>query len=265
MNKAQRVALQPAYVLHGKPYRDSSMIVEVFTSGYGRLSLVARGAKGPKSRFYGLLQPFRPLLISWIARGELGTLTAAELNGAAPWHQGRNSINALYLNELLLRLVHRDDPHPVLFSRYADSLRSLAPDLPVVTDQEPAKPAPEWAIRMFEKCLLEEIGYGLVLDHDVVSGETILADELYNYTMNKGPARLADPHRVSTDGLAMHGRTLLVLSGKAEMDEVVLKEAKQLMRKVLAEHLGGKPLGSRRLYQADTKAKMQDTRKMGIY
>ncbi len=115
MNMRVQVMLEPAYVLHHRPYRDSSLILDVLSAAYGRVALVARGARRPKSRLHGVLQPFQPLLASWSLRGEMGTLTAAEAR-AGGGLRGRALISGFYVNELLLRLLHRHDPHPQLFT-----------------------------------------------------------------------------------------------------------------------------------------------------
>ena len=165
-----KVVLEPAYVLHHRPYRDSSLLLEMLTSGYGRVALIARGARRPKSHLHGLLQPFQPLFASWSMRGELGTLTAVEgRDGAGP--RGRTLISGFYMNELLMRLLHRHDPHPQLFAVYESALRGLAvTGLPASAEQT--------VLRMYELTLLRELGYGLVLDHEIMGGESIRADEV---------------------------------------------------------------------------------------
>ncbi len=296
-NTRNHITLQPAYVLHGKPYRDTSMLMEVFTLEHGRIGLVARGVRSAKSRLRGLLQPFRPLLISWHGKGDLGTLISAEANvdeGGAiggscgtphlgvphgggscaslrPPHlgilpgaclAGRALMSGFYLNELLLRLLHRHDPHPTLFHSYDLALRKLVLAVPV---ESVAFALPDvqraWAsrpmqddvtlqqiLRIFEKELLANIGYGLVLDHDVITGQPVLAEGMYRYHMQKGPERIASTHVVNTLGIVLHGQTLLGLAHNELRDAINLQEAKRLLRKMLAVHLGQQPLRSRALY-----------------
>lgn len=226
-----RVTLQPAYVLHHRPYRDTSALVEAFTLDYGRVALVARGAK--TSRLQGLLQPFRPLLISWSGKTDLVTLTACESAEPAWAILGRTLVSGFYVNELLMRLLHRHDSHPRLFELYADTLDKL---------QNPEQE--QHTLRIFEKHLLQEIGYALVLDHDVDTGQSIEADKLYSYQLEKGPVAYNELH---PQGIALHGESLLSLASEVFRDTVSLREAKYLMRSALGLYLGDKPLHSRKL------------------
>ncbi len=148
-----RIEFEPAYLLVQRPYRETSQLLEAFSAGHGRLGLVARGARGPRSRLRGLLQPFTPLLLSWTESGELGTLTGAESGGAAPTLLGERVFHGWYLNELLiLKLLQRHDAHPRLYQDYVAALGELG-----------GKQA-EAALRIFEKRLLIELGYALPLD-----------------------------------------------------------------------------------------------------
>lgn len=232
-----RVALQPAYVLHGKPYRDTSLLVEAFTPEHGRLGLMARGARAARSRVRGLLQPFRPLLVSWAGRGDLFTLAAAEEHGAMPVLTGDALLSGFYLNELLLRLLQRHDPHPGLFSRYDATLRSLA-------EYACQDTGLQRVLRGFERHLLQEIGYGLVLDHDVATGLPIEAEGIYRYDLERGPVR----HAGGDGAIILQGRSLIALASDTLDDTVVLRETKRLLREALAIHLGAQPLRSRELY-----------------
>jgi len=231
-----RVELEPAYVLHNRLYRETSLIVEIFGRNTGRLGLVAKGARRPKSAMRGLLQPFHPLLLSWSGSGELGLLIAAEADGYVRPLAGKALFSGLYMNELLMRLMHRHDPHTALFHHYAVALEALAHGQR--TDA---------VLRIFEKQVLESIGYGLVLDRDIDSGEPIQEDFAYRYQMERGPtSHVSD----DADGVPVGGETLLSLArGSLESDRV-LDEAKQLMRVVLRRYLGEKPLATRSLFRA---------------
>ena len=231
----KRITLQSAYVLHTRPYRDTSLLVEIFSHDYGRLGLVARGVRTGKSRFANLLQPFTPLLLSWSGQGELATLTAAEAAGVAPRLNGELMLSGFYLNELLMRLLQRGDAHPVLFETYITSLASLAEQ----TEQEPI-------LRIFEHRLLQEIGYGLILDHDVISGKVIDPVARYHYLPEQGPVCSTGQEQ---DGILIRGRTLLAIGKDDYSDAEVRQEAKRLMRAALAVHLGDRPLKSRELFQ----------------
>ncbi len=234
-NKATQ-SLQPAYVLHRKQYRETSLLLEVMTADSGRVGLVARGARSGKRASAGLLQPFIPLLLSWRGHGELGTVCGIEGNGAYAPFAGPLLIAAFYLNELLMRLLPRNDPHPELFLAYQQTLQRLA----AVPGEQ------EWILRLFEKSLLQEVGYGLLLAHEANSGEPIHADVCYCYVLEHGPIV---EREAACAGLPVHGSTLIALEREHGYDSMNLAEAKRLMRMVLAQHLGGKPLRSRELFR----------------
>lgn len=233
MGAADRVALEPAWVLHHYPYRDSSLLLEVFTPGYGRMGLVARGARSPRGQWHSLLQILQPLLLSWTARGELGTLTGAERRSVAGVLGGRQVLCACYLNELLLRLLRRHDPHPGLFHAYENAITGLAGD-------------EEQALRCFEKHLLQELGYGLLLDQEADSGVPVAADALYEYRLERGPVRCRQP---ATDGIYLHGASLLALHDERLDGQRVQREVKALMRAALGLYLGERPLKTRSVLQ----------------
>jgi DNA repair protein RecO (recombination protein O) len=228
-------SLQPGYVLHRKPYRDSSLLIEAFSENHGRLGLVARGARSRRGGLAGVLQPFQPLLLSWSGRGELHTLTGAEAQHTLPLLQGESLISGFYLNELLMRLLPRDDPHPHLYRRYAATLQQLA-----------SGAMDEWLLRLFERDLLQELGYGLLLTHEGGSGEMVEADARYCYHAEFGPQRQRDNGETC---LSVHGDTLLRLAQGSEADARSRSEAKRLMRGVLSGYLGSRPLASRELFR----------------
>ena len=231
----KRVELEPAFVLHNRAYRESSLITEIFGRNCGRLGVVAKGARRPKSPLRGVLQAFRPLLLSWSGSGELGLLTAAEPDGYVQPLQGKALFSGLYMNELLMRLMHRHDPHPELFQDYGSALEQLA-----------SSERCDAVLRVFEKKMLESIGYGLVLDHDIESGEPIRGDRAYRYESDRGPTGCEID---AADGLRIGGETLLSLARERLESECVLDEAKQLMRMVLGRYLGDKPLATRSLFR----------------
>lgn len=229
----RRVQLEPAFVLHRKPYRETSLLVEVFTRDHGRVGLVARGVRRGKSRLAGLLQPFQPLLLSWSGKGEVQTLTGAEQGGRPTVLQGRTVISGFYLNELLLRLLQRADPHPELFAHYGRAIQDLG-------EGEDA------TLRLFEVALLEALGYGLNLEFDVHTGEPVDGEGLYHYRLEEGPVRCACP---PAGALLVHGRTLKALNRRSLDSPDVLGESKRLLRAALAIYLGNRPLASRALYR----------------
>ncbi len=232
-----RVNLQPAYILHSRPYRDSSLILEVFCAEHGRLSLVGKGArrrtKGGSNA--ALLQPFVPLLLSFSGRSEMKTLTQVEVAGAAVSLRGDRLFSAMYLNELLMRLLHRHDPHPRLFASYGNALGELA-------DADSI----ESVLRRFELGLLEELGYSFSLQDDGISGESLESEGWYHYHPDHGlVAGIAgsDPARP-----AYSGADLLALA-RGEFDGPARSTARRLLRQVLAVHLGDTPLKSRDLFR----------------
>ncbi|MDH3561417.1 MAG: DNA repair protein RecO [Gammaproteobacteria bacterium] len=229
MNTHRKVALEPAFILHHYPYRDSSLLLEVFARGYGRLGLVARGARSAKARWRGQMQNFRPLLLSWSLRGELGTLTGLELPMATGLLAGRRLLSAYYLNELIMRLLARHDPHPEIFDAYAEAIRSI--DV-----------AEEPVLRIFEKRMLQALGYGLLLDHEADSGLPIDADAWYEYLPERGPVRR---ERKCAQGIFLRGSSLSALHRERLADPACCHEVKQLMRAVLALYLGSRPLKTR--------------------
>jgi len=235
MSKLGRIDLEPALVLHARPYRETSLLVEAFSRGHGRLGLIARGARRPKSRMRGLLQPFIPLLLSWRGKGELATLTGAEAEGGVLPLVGAAAIVGFYVNELLLRFVHRHDPEPTLFDHYRAALDRIAQ----VDDPEPV-------LRIFEKRLLQAVGYALELEREAHSGMAIEPAGRYRYTTNSGPEPWSDGTR---PGVCVSGSTLLALAREQLTDRRTLKEAKHLMRSIIDEHCGGRVLASRTLWR----------------
>lgn len=243
----KKILLQPAYILHTRPYQNTSLLIDAFTRSHGHISLVGKGVRTARSKYAGLLQVFNPLLISWSGRGELYTLTDAELNTSflpSPMKysslKGKTLLSAYYLNELLLRFFHKEDAHPALFDRYAMTIHALGE---VVTSDVVNI---ESILRAFEKFMLQEAGYGLVLDHDIETGEVILADQNYTYIIDAGPTRQQDRHQ----GIQIKGRTLLDLAAENFDNAETLKQAKRLTRQSISIHLGDKPLKTRELFEA---------------
>jgi DNA repair protein RecO (recombination protein O) len=237
MSERSRVDGQPAYVLHAYPFRETSLIVEVFTRDFGRMALLARGARRPRSAVRGLLMAFQPLEIGWAGKGEVLTLMKAEWVGGQPLLSGEALFCGYYLNELLMHLLPREDAHQRLFAGYARMLERLSADR--------AGRVHEADLRRFEKTLLQELGYGLTLDRDK-DGHTIDAGSHYAYRIESGPERVprsdAAPQTVS-------GRTLLHLQAEEFSDPRTRGEAKQLMRTLMAYYLGGRELETRKIFK----------------
>jgi DNA repair protein RecO (recombination protein O) len=235
MTAANRNRLQdePAFVLHSYPFRETSLIIEVYSRSHGRLAIVARGARRPRSSLRGLLMNFQPLLLSWFGKGEVRTLHSAECQGGQPYLQGTALMCGFYLNELLLNLLARDDPHEQLFDYYRATLYRLAHE----TDHAAT-------LRCFERHLLQELGYALVLDREAGSGKAIQAELCYRYAVERGA--LPDDGDART-GLPVLGKTMLDMAVDDYSDPVTAQQSKQLMRMLLNHHLGGKVLLTREL------------------
>ena len=227
-----RVDGQPAYVLHSYPFRETSLIVEVFSRDHGRVALLARGARRPRSVLRGLLLAFQPLELGWAGKGEVPTLMKAEWQGGQPLLSGKALFFGYYLNELLLHLLPREDTHASLFAAYAAVLRRFADNLQ------------EADLRRFERALLQELGYGLTLTHDE-QGVVIDPDAHYAYEIERGPVRLARP---GNSALSVRGKTLLDLADDALSDPATQAEAKQMMRALINHHTGGKRLETRKIF-----------------
>ncbi len=244
----RRVAIEPAYVLHQYPYRNTSLLVEMVTQSYGRVALIAKGVRSAKSRFQGVLQPFQPLLVSWSGKGDLYTLVSAETSSCGPALSGAGLMSGLYMNELMMHLLHRHDPHASVFNIYQATICLIAEadsHYPGRHNRATAMMWHERALRLFEKALLSELGYGLILDHDVESGEGILAGREYAYLPMRGPVLLEN---AAGTGVQISGRSLLAFKGDDLEDAIIMQETKRLMRTVIDSHLGGKPLNSRAMF-----------------
>ena len=228
-----RVSQQSAYILHTRAYRETSLLVDLFTREYGRFTLIAKGCKRKSSRSAGLFFPFRPLLVSWAGRGELPILTGIEQRRHHPLPGLEAQQAGFYVNELLLKLLHRHDPHEALFDRYGELVGALA-DGPGVAGH----------LRLFEKHLLGEIGFGLVLDHDVETGEEIRPGTLYHYYPERGPVA-AD----NGSERAIPGEVLIALRTGNFPTADLHRPARNLTRSLIDIQLGGRGLRSRRISQ----------------
>lgn len=221
MQSRERISLEPAFILHSREYRDTSRILDVFTAGHGRLTLFARGARGPKSRLASLVMPFRPLLVSWSGRGDAAQLTGAEAHGEYAALPSRQVMSGFYLNELIISLTTRHDPQAQLFDDYSEALRRLATDA-----------APESTLRVFEKRLLASLGYGL--EFDVEPGT------YYRFRVGEGLAEV----REDAPG-AYSGRCLRALQEENLQDTESLDVARRVLRQALDQCLEGRELRTR--------------------
>jgi len=229
-----RVALEPSYVLHSRPYQESSLLLEALSRSHGRVGLVARGARGSRSRWKGVLQPFRPLLLGWSQKGELGTLTQADQVASPPPLAGEALFCGLYANELTTRFLQRSDPHPGVFEHYRQLVAELA------TGQ-----ASQPALRMYELQLLQSAGFGLQLEHEHGTLDPIRGNAWYSYVPESGPK----PREYSAEksGELVSGAALLALKSR-RIEAKHLRELKVLMRSLIKFYLGDKPLKSQSLF-----------------
>ncbi|VXB99235.1 DNA repair protein RecO [Massilia sp. 9I] len=227
-----RVTGQPGFVLHSYPYKETSLIVDMFTRDYGRVGVVAKGAKRPLSKLRGVLQTFQPLSLSFSGKSELRTLIDAEWVGGMLPLEKTALLCGFYLNELLVKLLARDDKHPALFDHYVSTLNQLAHGEPVPI-----------VLRKFERALLKETGVAADLGRSTTTRAPV----------EPGRDYVVDPEKGAREALAsdvwpvVTGKTLLDMEGEDYSDPVTQGQSKQLMRFLLAHHLGGAPLNTRQI------------------
>ncbi|HLF23372.1 MAG TPA: DNA repair protein RecO, partial [Burkholderiales bacterium] len=215
-----RVQQQYAFILHQRDFSETSLLLEIFSRRHGRVGLIAKGARRPGARNRGVLKPFQQLLVGWSGRGELMVLTGAETDGANSEVVGNWLYCAFYLNELVLRLLHRHDPHEGLYDRYRAAIEGLC-----------QARRPEAILRIFEKHLMRELGYGLLLEREHGNRDPIEADAIYDYVPEHGPVRVRHPELgARVRGVRLRGSSLLALAAEQLDDATVLREAKALMR-----------------------------------
>lgn len=230
-----RVTAQPAYILHARPWRETSLLLEAFTRDAGRVGLVARGVRGARARLSrSLLEPLQALRLDWGGRGELATLAAAEPAGPARSLRGEALLSALYVNELLVRLTARNDPHPQLFDAYAVLLADLM-----------EAPSLGWRLRRFERDLLAAIGYALLLDAEADDGAPLEPAREYDYLPEHGP--LAAAGALPSGAVRLRGSALLALADDVQPDAADLAALRRLMRTLIGVHVGERGLQSWRV------------------
>lgn len=222
-----------AFVLHSHPFRETSLLLDVYSRSHGRLAIVARGARRPRSALRGVLMNFQPLRLSWFGKGEVRTLHSAEWQGGQPYLQGTALMCGFYLNELLINLLARDDAHEQLFDYYRATLYRLA------HERDHAA-----TLRCFEKHLLQELGYALQLETEAASRAPVVAEACYRYQVERGA--LPDDGDARS-GLRISGKTLLAMAADDYTDTMVAQQSKQLMRMLINHHLGGRVLHTREL------------------
>lgn len=235
MDKEQ-VFLQPAFVLHQRPYRNTSVIVDIFSRDYGRLSLIAKGVKQKKSALKSILQNFQLLNLSWVRRSELGVLTSAEFKKTSIQLSQDKVYPALYLNELIIRLLHPFDKMPELFDAYSDTLCALNDNY-----------STQVVLRLFEKQMLNSLGYEIPLSHEADSQDIIVAHKYYAYVPEHGFVETSSNEKTN---MHFKGEHLIAFNENQISGSAVLKTAHRLTHINLKKLLGDKPLKSRELFKA---------------
>ena len=269
--------LQAAYILHYRQYQESSFIVDAFTLAHGRVTLMARSARASKPRTRALYQPFRPLLLSWVGASDLRTLTGIEESGQAMSMENAQLACGYYINELVLRLLGKDQPQPAVFAYYSLALAELSAQ-PAGSANTHRDSALQVTLRTFELQLLDALGVLPDLRYCTPDGSAVEPDSQYRYhpanavavpvnsktdgslplgiqkektRMGEGDSRNASVQAdgvTADDGVLISGESLLSLAALEFPSDKVLEDAKQLMRRILRVHLGDRPLNSRELF-----------------
>jgi DNA repair protein RecO (recombination protein O) len=236
INHNQRQDQQQVYILHTYPFKETSLVVEMFSQQLGRIAAVAKGARRPRSAMRGMLQSFQLLTGAWSGKNELKTLHSLDWSAGLTLIKGDALMCGFYINELLLRLLPREDAHEALFTYYAKALLALS--------QIQEKNSVESAIilRKFELKLLQELGYAVPLLEDE-NGTALIADKSYRYEAEYGACDMS----ATKNGVQLRGQTLLDMAKGHYQDLITQQQSKQLMRYLLAHYLGDKPLHTRQL------------------
>jgi DNA repair protein RecO (recombination protein O) len=234
---------QPVYVLHTYPFKETSLVVELFSQQFGRLAAVAKGARRPHSAMRGMLQSFQMLSGAWSGKNELKTLHSLDWNAGLTLLKGEALMCGFYMNELLLRLLPREDAHESLFEYYDSTLKTLAKEQTLIDSQSPTDgKSLAITLRRFELKLLQEMGYAVPLITDENDG-TIIVDKVYRYEAEYGACDI----NATKNGVQLNGKTLLNMANDDYTDSQTQNQSKQLMRYLLAHYLGDKPLYTKQL------------------
>ena len=239
-----KVELTPSYILHRRDYSETSLILDVVSREHGRINLIAKGAKRNKKQQNPNFNLYQKYNISWVAKSDLGTLTDIELETFAESLKPEQMMTGFYMNEIMLRLLHKHEPHPEIFDSYEQAIKRL-----IDGDSE------QIVLRYYEKTLLQSLGYGVILDHEVETGESLNNEMDYFYKFDYGPILTSNKDK---SGITISGKTLLELDNESLSETKNINEAKVLLRTILDQHLGDKPLASKKLYQAYIKHKKKD-------
>jgi DNA repair protein RecO (recombination protein O) len=233
----KQITLQPAYLLHRRAYRESSFLIELLTQDYGRITAVARGVRKPKSGTQGVLQQFTPLLVSWAGNGELVTLTHVEANGPLHVLRGNCLFAGFYINELMMCLLQKADPHPTLYFLYEKTLTALQGSI-----LEPR------VLRSFEKNFLEELGYGVLTNGSQALDQLISGEKFYRFVPEQGFVASDIGEFSQEKANIFAGKNLLAIANEDWQNEECLQDAKRLTRLILMPLLGSRTIHSRKLF-----------------
>ncbi|OYY48083.1 MAG: DNA repair protein RecO [Methylophilales bacterium 28-44-11] len=228
---------QAVFVLHTYPFKETSLVVELFTQRFGRVAVLAKGARRPRSAMRGMLQSFQNLSGTWSGKNELKTLHSLDWSAGLTLLRGEALMCGFYMNELLLRLLPREDAHEALFDYYANTLNALSNIQAVNNSTELAM-----ILRRFELTLLQELGYAIPLTQDE-NDAPIELDKTYRYEAEYGACALS----ATKNGVQLLGKTLMSMAQDDYSQPQTLQQSKQLMRYLLAHYLGDKPLHTRQL------------------
>lgn len=245
MSSQRRVQQQPGYILQHRPFRDSSQILDILTRDNGKVSVVARGSRGSKSRLAGLLRPFLPLRVSWVAKSDLGTLTGAEAAGPPTGITGDAVLSAFYVNELLLYFLHKHDPQPEIYALYAQVIGALAGSCNLAA-----------SLRSFELEFLRLLGYAIDLDREHSNGDDLDDNQYYEYRIEQGLVAVERTH----GALVFLGGVFRAIAQQQFDRADVLRAANRLLRHVIAFHLGGKELKSRKVLMELQRGRIESTK-----
>lgn len=233
MSVQRRIREQAAFILHHRPYRETSQILDLISRDHGKLAVVARGSRGARSKLKGILRPFMPLSMSWVIRSDMGTLTGAEVQGAPMRLTGEALLSGYYVNELVLHFLHRHDAQPDVFEIYGRTIEALATHGVSVAA----------VLRQFEMALLRHAGYALNLDNEGGSSHALQADQYYDYRVEQGAVAVSREE----GPMVFSGATLAAIAAQRFDDPKILRAANRLMREVISYHLAGKELKSRKV------------------
>jgi DNA repair protein RecO (recombination protein O) len=234
MVEREEVLLEPAFVLHHRPFRNTSQLIDCLTARHGRIGLVANGSRRTGSGQRALLQPFSPLRVSWLRRSDLGRLTGVESDGAAIELEGNALLAGFYVNELLLRLVARGDHSDEIFSCYSTCLIDLGSGRPIAR-----------SLRLFELGFLRALGYGIGLDRDATTGEPLVPEGSYAFEFERGLTRV----RVESGADVFAGKDIISLRERVLEDQPSLRSARRLLGLILDSYLGDRPLRTRAVFK----------------